>query len=73
MLLKDKLKKIRISLGLTQDQMAAQLGLTEVSRRSRISEWESGKTEPNRFVLLNYSEIVDVPIKQLIDDREPFL
>ncbi len=54
MFLKDKLKLVRTDLELTQDQMAAQLGLDEVSRRSRISEWESGKCEPNRIILLGF-------------------
>ncbi len=70
LLLKDKLKNIRSLLGLSQDQLAERLGLVEVSRRSRISEWESGKTEPNRMLLLKYSELSDIPIKQLIDDKE---
>ncbi len=61
---------IRIGLGLTQEQMASQLGLSEVSRRSRISEWESGKGEPKRAILLKYTEISGVDIGLLIDDRE---
>lgn len=67
--LKDKLKHIRLCLGLPQDQLAERLGLVGVSRRSRVSEWESGRCEPDRFVLLKYSEIGDVDIGKLIDDE----
>ena len=65
-----KLKKIRIHLDLTQDQMAEKLGLTSESRRSRISEWEGGRGEPKRDILIKYSEIANIDIKKLIDDRE---
>jgi transcriptional regulator with XRE-family HTH domain len=70
MLLKEKLKLIRTHLNLTQDQMAEKLGLTSDSRRSRISEWESGRGEPNRQVLVMYTEVACVDVKQLIDDKE---
>ncbi len=70
MLLKEKLKIIREHLNLTQDQMADKLGLTSDSRRARISEWESGRGEPNRETLIRYSELASIDLKQLIDDRE---
>lgn len=70
MKLKIKLKLIRKNLSLTQDQMAAKLGLTSESRRARISEWEAGKTEPKRQVLIKYSEIIGIEVRKLIDDRE---
>lgn len=68
--LKNKLRIIRKRLSLTQDQMAERLGLTSESRRSRISEWEGGRGEPRRDVLIKYSEIAKVDVKKLIDDRE---
>ncbi len=70
MFLKEKLKLIRIHLNLTQDQMAGKLGLTSDSRRSRISEWESGRGEPNREILLKYTDVACINLKQLIDDKE---
>jgi len=70
MKLNDKLKLIRNKLQLTQDQMAEKLGLKSESRRARISEWEAGKGEPKREILIRYAEIANVEIKQLIDDRE---
>jgi len=50
--------------------MAEKLGLKSESRRARISEWEAGKGEPKREILIRYAEIANVEIKQLIDDRE---
>jgi transcriptional regulator with XRE-family HTH domain len=70
MKLKDKLKLIRKHLSLTQDQMAEKLGLTSDSRRSRISEWETGIGEPKRDILIKYSDIANLDVKKLIDDRE---
>jgi transcriptional regulator with XRE-family HTH domain len=68
--LKEKLKLIRENLNLTQDQMAERLGLTATSRRSRISEWEGGRGEPRRDIIIKYSELARIDVKKLIDDRE---
>ena len=68
--LRVKLKLIRVYLGLTQDQMAERLGFVSESRRARVSEWEAGRGEPRRAILVKYSELVNIDIKQLIDDRE---
>ena len=65
-----KLKKVRFHLGLTQDQMAEKLGLISESRRARISEWEAGRGEPKREILIKYSELAKLDVKKLIDDRE---
>ena len=70
MFLFEKLKMIRIHLGLTQDQMAEKLGMTEESRRARISEFESGSVEPKRKSLILYAELAGIPIQDLIDDRD---
>ena len=68
--LKEKLKLIRRHLELTQDQMADILGLTSKSRRARISEWEAGRGEPKRHILIKYSEIAHLEVRKLIDDKE---
>jgi len=70
MKLKKKLKLIRSHLGFTQDQMADALGLTAESRRARVSEWEIGRGEPRRDILIIYSELAKMDIKKLIDDKE---
>ena len=68
--LTEKLKLVRKHLELTQDQMAEKLGLTSESRRARISEWETGRGEPKRDILINYADLVNLEIRKLIDDRE---
>jgi DNA-binding XRE family transcriptional regulator len=68
--LKAKLKLIRDHLELTQNQMAQRLGLISESRRARVSEWEAGKGEPNRAILIKYAELANLDIRKLIDDRE---
>jgi transcriptional regulator with XRE-family HTH domain len=73
MKLGDKLKLIRLHIGLTQDQMAEKLGLTSELKRARVSEWEVGRGEPKRSILIKYSEIANIEIKQLIDDREDLI
>ena len=39
---KDKIQALRLHLGLTQQEMAAQLG----TRQQTISEWETGMYQP---------------------------
>ena len=53
--------------------MAERLGLTSDSRRARISEWESGRGEPNRLILIRYAEVANVNVKILIDDRDSLI
>ena len=64
-----KLKMIREHLGYTLDEMAEAIGKNEVSRRSRIHEWENGKREPNLTCLLAYAQRVHVSTDVLIDDQ----
>jgi transcriptional regulator with XRE-family HTH domain len=66
--LAEKLKQIRLSLGLSQDGMLERLGLTEEFFRSRISAYELGNREPPLTVLLRYARLVCVSTDVLIDD-----
>ena len=66
--LAEKLKQIRLSLGLSQDGMLEQLGLAEEFFRSRISAFELGNREPPLPVLLRYARLVGVSTDTLIDD-----
>lgn len=63
-----KLKRIRRKLDLTQDQMAERLGMVSRARRSRISEWESGDREPDRWYLLRYADLARIDVRVLVDD-----
>ena len=67
--LAEKLKHIRLSLGLSQDGMLERLGLTEEFFRSRISAYELGNREPPLPVLLKYARLVGISTDVLIDDE----
>lgn len=67
--LAEKLKQIRLSLGLSQDGMLERLDLTEEFFRSRISAYELGNREPPLPVLLKYARLVGVSTDVLIDDE----
>lgn len=66
--LAEKLRRIRVSLGLSQDQMLERLGYAETLFRSSISGYELGKREPPLPVLLQYAQIAGVWIDALVDD-----
>jgi transcriptional regulator with XRE-family HTH domain len=67
--LAEKLKQVRLSMGLSQDGMLERLGLTEEFFRSRISAYELGNREPPLPVLLRYARLVGVSTDVLIDDE----
>lgn len=66
-----KLKQIRESLGLSQDEMLIRLGLDKVDgmERSVISAYELDKREPTLIVLLAYARVANVYVDVLIDDN----
>lgn len=64
-----KLFKIRQSLGLTQEQMAARLqNVTSPPQPGQISRFEQGKREPSLLILLEYARMAGVSIDILADD-----
>lgn len=63
-----KLLQIRISLGLSQDQMLKKLGLAEGLFRSAVSGYELGTREPPLPVLLTYAQLAGIWVDVLIDD-----
>ena len=67
--LAEKLKQIRLALGLSQDGMLERLGLAEEFFRSRISAYELGNREPPLTVLLQYARLVGISTDVLIDDE----
>ena len=66
--LAEKLKQIRLSLGLSQDGMLERLGVADEFARSRVSAYELGNREPPLTVLLRYARLVGVSTDVLIDD-----
>ena len=65
----EKLQAIRLHSGWTLDQMAEAVGRTDVSRRSRVWEWEQGMRQPDYTSLLTYARLVGVSTDDLIDDE----
>lgn len=64
--LAEKLRQIRLSLGLSQGDMASRLDLKE---RASISGYENGTREPPLPILLKYARLVGVSTDVLIDDK----
>jgi len=65
----EKLRMIREHQGWTLDQMAAAVGKTGPSRRTRVYEWEHGDRQPDLVTLLAYARLANVPVETLIDDK----
>lgn len=57
------LKELRTEKGLTQEQLAEKLG---VSNRS-VSRWETGSTMPDITLLVELAEFYNMDIKEIID------
>lgn len=66
--LAEKLRAIRTSLGLSQNEMLSRLGLSEYSFRSSISGYELGTREPPLPTLLKYAQVAGVCVDVLIND-----
>lgn len=61
---KDKLKKLRINSGLSQEQLANKLGYA----RTTISAYEIGRNEPSYEDLKKISKIFSITIDELLDN-----
>lgn len=61
-LISENLKHLRKKLGLTQEQMAEQLGI----KRSLLGAYEEGRADPRISNLLKFAEIFSLPVDQLI-------
>lgn len=66
--LAEKLFKIRNILGLSQNQMLEELGMSGKVFRSAISGFELGTREPSLIILLKYARLVHLCLDYLIDD-----
>ncbi len=61
----DKLIKLRKSMKISQEKLAYKLGIT----RQTLSNWESGITEPDLESAKKISEIFEVSLDELTDNR----
>lgn len=65
----EKLKFIRVQLGLSQNELIKAIGFTEHIFQGNISQYEFGRREPPLPVLLQYARIAKVSVESLIDDE----
>jgi transcriptional regulator with XRE-family HTH domain len=61
-----KLRRVRVRAGLSQTEIAKELGVTD---RALVSQFESGKRQPSLPVLLKYARLAGVVVDVLIDDK----
>lgn len=67
--LADKLRDIRLALGLSQAEMWKHLGVEDLIASKQISTYELGKREPPLRILLRYARAANVSTDVLIDDE----
>lgn len=67
--LPEKLLKIRIALGLSQNEMLSQLKLEGKFSRTSISNYETGDREPPLHVLLRYAQTAGICLDLIVDDE----
>lgn len=65
MALSEKLYELRKKGGLSQEQLAEQLGVS----RQAISKWESGKAVPESDTLISLSKYFDVTLDYLLKEN----
>ena len=64
----EKLLHIRLSLGLSQNEILKRLGLEEKLTRENVSAFERGVREPSLLVLLEFARLAGVYLDALVDD-----
>jgi transcriptional regulator with XRE-family HTH domain len=65
----DKLRQIRLTLGLSQSEMLKRLNAEDLITYHQISGYESGRREPPLRILLEYARCVGISTDVLIDDE----
>jgi transcriptional regulator with XRE-family HTH domain len=65
----EKLRQIRLALGLSQSEMLKRLNAEDQITYHQISGYESGKREPPLNILLQYARAADVCMEILVDDE----
>lgn len=64
-MLKENIKSIRKSKGLSQEELAIKLNVV----RQTISKWEQGLSVPDSEMLVSISEILEVPVSTLLGEN----
>ena len=68
--LAEKLRQIRLSLDLSQNEMINRLGFAEELIREELSAFERGIRQPPLGVLLEYARVAGLGVEALIDDDQ---
>lgn len=66
-MLKDNIKAIRKSRGLSQEELAIKLHAV----RQTVSKWERGLSVPDADMLISMSETFEVPVSTLLGENVP--
>lgn len=64
-MLKDNIKTIRKSKGLSQEELAVKLNVV----RQTISKWEQGLSVPDSEMLISISEVFETPVSTLLGEN----
>ena len=67
--LAEKLREIRLALGLSQSEMHRRLELEKDVEYANISKYELGRNEPPLSTLLKYARIAGVHMEDIVDDE----
>ncbi len=65
----EKLRKIRLALGLSQTEMVRRLGFEGEIWYTQLSSFELGRRDPPLTILLQYARVANVSADVLIDDE----
>jgi len=64
-MLKENIKSLRKSKGLSQDELAIKLNVV----RQTISKWEQGLSVPDAEMLISISEVFETPVSTLLGEN----
>ena len=64
-MLKENIKSIRKSKGLSQEELAIKLNVV----RQTISKWEQGLSVPDAEMLITISEVLEIPVSTLLGEN----
>jgi transcriptional regulator with XRE-family HTH domain len=67
--LAQKLKQIRESLGLSQNELIKELGFENEIYQGNVSEYESGRREPPLPILLSYAQLAGICLDVIVNDN----
>ena len=64
-----KLTRIRLGLGLSQNELIKLFGVRETLTQNKISSYELGTGEPSLLTLLLYARAANVAMEVIVDDE----